>query len=256
MKSDVWMSFSSVQNWSESEIWNEFFPQIEALLRDRIAKLDDKDPVRRKVESSNTEGDFITKFGPKEDSRWICGKFARSKIEFEIQIYKEGMDSFGRLRENRFKLFIPHQMSFGPDAEKLIEVFRLGAKILRPFYAYADFKDEICIKKPCTPSLDISRELMGIFWLTYLGRDYRTFFAETLTRVENAEKGPNEGVVIQLGATPSQVDVGLRERVQQQLGVESFASGGLAKEQGQFALTLQQIRSSLAPSTNPPSDPR
>lgn len=247
MKSDVWMSFSSVQNWNESAMWNEFFPQMEVLLSDRIAKLDDKDPIRRKVESSNAEGDFITKFGLKEDSRWIYGKFTRSKIQFEIQFYKEGMDSFGRLRDNDFNVFIPHQMSFEPDAEKLIKVFRLCAEILRPFYAYADFKDEICSKKPCTPSLDISRELMGIFWLTYLGRDYRTYFSETLTRVENAGAGPNEGVIIQLGTTPLQVDVGLRERVQQQLGSKSFASGGLTKEPGQFALTLQQIRSSFAP---------
>lgn len=244
MKPDVWMTINSVQNWTDAALWNDFLKGFESLMGDKIAKLDDKDPVRRKADTRNDEGSFVINFGTKEDSRWICGKFSRSKVEFEIQIYKAGVDSFGRPRENKFKAFIPHAMSFGPDAGKLVAVFRYAVERLGAFYAYADLKDGICSKKPCTPSLDISRELLGVFWLTYFGPSYCDFFQrKILLNQSEATDGPLQGITLQLAETPGQVTTERRSAIQASLGKHSFAGSGIEKLPGQYALTLENLSS-------------
>jgi|GEM_PF-1684750 len=244
MKSDVWITFLSVCNWTDAELWNEFLKQLESLMEDKIVKLDDKDPVRRKADTSNNEGGFVINFGAKEDSRWIRGKFSRSKVEFEIQIYKAGVDSFGKTRENSFDLFVPHAMSFKPDAEKLIAVFRYAAERLGAFYAYADLKDGICSKKPCTPSLDISRELLGVFWLTYFGPSYCDFFMrKILLNQSEATYGPLQGMTLQLAETPGQITIERRSAIEASLGKHSFAGSGVEKLPGQYALTLENLSS-------------
>lgn len=252
MKSDIWITINSVKNWTDAKLWNEFLKQLETLMGDEIVKLDDKDPIRRKADIRNDEGSFVINFGAKEDSRWICGKFARSKVEFEIQLYKTGVDSFGRPRENKFKAFIPHGMSFGPSAGKLIAVFRYAVERLEAFYAYADFKDEICSKKPCTPSLDISRELLGVFWLTYFGSSYCDFFQrQILLNRSEATDGPLKGITLQLAETPGQVAAESRSAIETSLGKYSFAGSGGEKSPGQYALSLENLTADLL--ANPPS---
>jgi len=242
--SDVWFSHSSMKPWMSAEVWDTYLRGIEEILGDRIAKLDSNDPARRKADTKAGEGAFVINFGEREDSRWVIGRFEKTKIEFEVRHMKTGLDSFGRLCHNSLKFFIPHRMSFGPDAEKLVRLFEFTNQQLGSFFAYADFKDVICSKKPSTPSLDISRELLGVFWLTRFGPAYRSYFGGKLDGVPGLKADPDGGVTLRLGETASQVPATKREEVIEQLGSASFAKGGPPKEPGQFALTLQQLADS------------
>jgi hypothetical protein len=241
---DIWIMNHSVKPWMSSEGWDTYLCEIEQILGDRIVKLDSNDPARRKADTRTGEGSFMVNFGDREDSRWVIGKFEKTKIWFEVRHMKTGLDSFGRLCDNTIQFYIPHRMSFGPDAEKLNRLFALTHQRLGSFFAYADFKDVICSRKPSTPSLDISRELLGVFWLTHFGPAYRAFFGSKLDDVPGLVIDQDGGATVQLGETPAQVPATAREEVIERLGVPSFANGGPPKERGQFALTLHQLADS------------
>lgn len=242
-----------MQSWMSAEMWDDYLRNIELILGDRIQKLDSKDPARRKADTRTGEGSFMVNFGDREDSRWVIGKFEKTKIWFEVRHMKTGMDSFGRLCDNAIKFYIPHRMSFGLNAEKLTRLFALTHQQLGSFFAYADFKDVICSRKPSTPSLDISCELLGVFWLTYFGPAYRAFFGSKLDDVAGLTVDPNGGATLQLAETPSQVAATTCEEIIERLGSASFANGGPPKERGKFALMLQQLIDSP---TNQSSGPR
>jgi hypothetical protein len=239
--SDIWITHLSMKSWMSAGIWDVYFRAIEQIFGDKIVKLDSNDPARRKADTKAGEGSFVIKFGEREDSRWLYGKLDKTKIEFAIDHFKTGLDSFGRLCNNSIDFYIPHRMSFGPDAEKIVRLFALTHKVLGSFYAYADFKDIICSTKPSTPSLDISRELAGVFWLTHFGPAYSAFLGNKLKSVSGLEVDLDGGTTLQLGETPAQVAVTAREKIIDQLGSNLFANGGQPKERGQFALTLQQL---------------
>lgn len=238
---DIWITHRSMKSWMSAEVWDTYFREIEKILGDRIVKLDLNDPAKRKADTQAGEGSFVINFGEHEDSRWVYGKFDKSKIEFEVRHFKTGLDSFGRLCDNSIQFYIPHRMSFGPDAKKLVCLFALTHQVFGSFYAYADFKGIICSRKPSTPSLDISCELLGVFWLTHFGPAYRVFLGDKLEGLPGLEVDLDGGATFQLGETPAQVAATAREEVGDRLGSALFANGGPPKECGQFALTLQQL---------------
>lgn len=244
--SDIWITHHSMKSWMSAEAWDTYFRAIEQIFGDRIVKLDLNDPARRKADTNAGEGSFVINFGEREDSRWLYGKFDKTKIEFEVRHFKAGLDSFGRLCDNSIQFYIPHRMSFGPDAKKLVRLFALTHQVLGSFYAYADLKEVICSRKPSTPSLDISRELLGVFWLTRFGPAYRTFLGDKLEGVPGLEVDLDGGVTLQLAETPAQIATTAREKIVDQLGSALFANGGQPKERGQFTLTLQQLTDSLS----------
>lgn len=242
MTSDLWISHYSVCSWMSAKNWDDYLRKVEAVLGDRLVKLDDTDPIRRKADTKRGKGSFVVQFGEREDSRWVRGKFEKTKIEIEVQHYKSGKDSFGRERQNLLTIFIPERMAFGPDLCKVLELFHLGNESFGAFYAYADFKKEICTKKPSTPSLDISRELLGVFWLTYFGPPYCAFFGrDRLLRLQSATDGPAGGITLQLAESPGQVPDNSRGLLEHEIAAESFAGNGGSKERGEHALTLGQL---------------
>jgi len=248
MKADeLWITHYSVSSWMSAKDWDDYLRAVETILGDRLIKLDDNDPVRRKADTKSGEGSFVVQFGELEDSRWVSGRFEKSKIEIELTNYKTGKDSFGRLRENRLKIFVPERMTFGPDVRKVIELFRLGNESFGAFYAYADFKKVLCAKKPSTPSLDISRELLGVFWLTYFGPAYCSFFGrDRLLHLQQATEGPADGITLQLAESPSQVPDNNRGTLEREIAPESFAGNGGSKERGEHALTLAHLSASAS----------
>ena len=236
------MSHLSMRRWTDPAAWDKYLQAVESVLDDRLEKLDVNDPARRKADVTKGEGSFIVQFGEREDSRWLWGKFTKTKIEFEIQHYKASTDSFGRFRANSVTFYIPERMTFGPDVRRLVELFRLSNEQLETFYAYADFKSVICAKKPSTPSLDISRELLGVFWLTYFGFHYCSFFGrERLVRLQQVSEWPATGITLQLADTAGQVPDDNRTRLERDIAAESFAGTGGPKASGQHALTLAQL---------------
>jgi hypothetical protein len=244
---DLWITHYSVQRWTVTQVWDDYLRAVERLFSDRLVKLDDTDPVRRKADLKKGEGDFIAAFGEREASRWVRGKFEKTKIEIEVQHYKSGADSFGRPRENILTIYVPERLAFGPDVARLAALFDLTNEKLGAFYAYADLKSVICSKKPSTPSLDVSRELLGVFWLTYFGEQYCRFFGrEKLGAFAQASQGPRNGVTLRLAESPGQVGSALRPTLECEIKADSFAGNGGSKERGQFALTLAQLAESVA----------
>ena len=239
---ELMMSFYSVRRWNEPAIWNEYFAAMESILDDKLATLDVNDPARRKANVAKGEGEFVAHFGELEDGRWMWGKFAKTKIECSIQHYKAGVDSFGRLRNNAVKFHIPERMALGSGVDNLIRLFASTNAHLSVFYAYGDFADVISAKRPSTPSLDIARELLGVFWLTYFGPHYCDFFTRPrLLALDQATAGPAGGVTLRLAETPTQVSSESRASAESDLGELTFAGHGAEKAPGQYALTLADL---------------
>lgn len=240
---DIWITHYSLSSWALPDAWDDYFHAIEAILNDRLLKLDDVDPIRRKADTTKGEGSFVVKYGEHESSRWVRGKFDRTKVEIEVQHYKSGHDSFGRARENRLTIYIPERLASVLGSRQLVELFRLGNEHWGAFYAYADFKTVVCAKKPSTPSLDISSELLGVFWLTYFGSRYCDFFDRSrLLNLHEATLESGGGVTIRLADIPGQVGLESRATMERELGELSFAGYGLLKSPGQYALALADLR--------------
>jgi hypothetical protein len=239
MSNELWIKHRSVARWLDAELWDRYLRALEEALEDRLAKLDTNDPMRRKADTAKSEGAFAVAFKPREDSRWLFGAFEKSGVQIEIRHFK----ALGAW-DNSISLTFPERMTFGPDLRRVRRAFEVGNQLMQPFYAMADLKEVICLKKPSTPSLDISRELLGVFWLTYFGPAYRSFFGDKLDDVPGLVIDEDGGATVQLGESPAQVTATAREDVIEQLGSASFANGGPPKERGQFALTLNQLADS------------
>lgn len=248
---EMWMRHRSVKAWTDAAEWDDYLRTVESALEDRLTKLDANDPARRKSDAARGEGHFVTHFGPKEDSRWLLGRFEKTKIAVEIQLYKNGRDSFGERRDNTITFYIPEKVHvLCGSMEKLVELFHLTNERLGIFYAAADLKGVYCAKKASPPSLgalNIASELPGVFWLTYFGLQYCEFFGrDRLVSLERASEGPAGGMTLRLAETPERVPEGLRRMLERRLSAETFAGVGdvlLEKPEGRYALTLEQLAS-------------
>lgn len=239
MSKELWISHHSAARWLDAGQWNHYLRSLEEVLGDRLVKLDTNDPIRRRADTPKSEGDFMVAFKAKEDSRWLFGSFERTKVQLEIRHFKT-LGSW----ENSITVKFPGGMTAVADISRVRRAFDLGNQLMRPFYSLADLKEVICSRNPSTPSLDISRELLGVFWLTHFGPAYRRFFGEKLDGIPGLELDSEGGATLQLGDAPAQVDNAKREEIMRRLGPASFANGGSPKERGQFALTLKQLADS------------
>lgn len=250
LANEIWMRHRSVKSWADIVEWDGYLRAVESVLGDRLAKLDANDPARRKADVARGEGRFVTAFGPKEDSRWLLGRFEKTKISVEIQLYKDGKDSFGRRRDNYITFYIPKKAYSDAGTHTLLALFDLTNARLGIFYASADLKETYCAKKASPPSagaMSIASELPGVFWLTYFGPQYCEFFGrDRLSGLAQASDGPAGGVTLQLAEMPGQVPEGLRRMLERRLGTETFAGTGevtMEKPEGRYALTLEQLSS-------------
>jgi hypothetical protein len=236
MNNELWISHHSVARWLDARQWDHYLRSLEEVLGDRLVKLDTNDPMRRKADTIKSEGDFVVAFKASEDSRWLFGSFEKSGVRLEIRHFKL-LGSW----ENSVAITFPGHMTSGADISRVRRVFDLGNQLMQPFYSMADLKEVICSRKPSTPSLDISRELLGVFWLTYFGSAYRKYFGGKLGGIPGVEFDSEGGATLQLGEEPAQVDTATRDEIMKRLGSASFANGGPPKERGRFALTLNQL---------------
>lgn len=247
---ELWMKHRSVASWNDAAAWDDYLRAVQRLLVDRLSKLDSNDPARREADALHGEGSFVTQFGSKDDSRWVLGKFERTKIQIQVNHYKNGRDSFGRRRDNNIAFYVPEKLHSEEGVTKLVELFRMTSERWKVFYGYADLKGVCCLKKASSPSLgalNIASELPGVFWLTYFGPHYSTFIGrERLNALEQSSEGPAGGTILRLAETPKEVPEGLRRMMERRLGVEMFAGTGevtIEKPEGRYALTLDQLSS-------------
>lgn len=246
----LWMSFSSVRPWNDPALWDDYLQFVESLFKDRLDRLDENDPIRRRA-SSRSEGLYITNFEKPQSTRILFGKFAKTKIEFTINLCNWEKDQWGRAVSNRINFYIPipNTLSASPETDRLVNFFLLTIEKLEAFTAEADIVDIIYSKKSHDGmSLCISDELLGIFWLTYLGPKYCEFFKrEIVLSLFGAHEGPAGGITIRLADSP--FEIGPEERRNAEIilgekyfaGLEPITDFNKRKIPGQLP-TLEQLR--------------
>jgi hypothetical protein len=235
MSRELWISHASVARWLDAGLWEEYFAALEDIFGEGLTYLDDKDPARRRAESDR--GPFMVTFGPGEESRWLFAVFKSARVRGVVRHFK----SLERWH-NTIDLCLPDFRGSEAEVRRVKAAFDCGNRLMRPFHSTADFKDIISAIKPCTPSLDISRELSGVFWLNYFGPAYTKFFGERLAGIVGLESAPHQGVALMLGAAPTMTPDPRRFEIVERLGPESFANGSAPeKAPGRYALDLQQL---------------
>lgn len=230
--------------WDCPALWSTLFTQSQECLGFALSHLDDRDPVRRRSTSLRDDGRFVCDFGPKEESRWIFGRFTARGLDFSL-VHHRDMEHW----YNYIHFHVPRslvQKKIGWSAIKA--AFDRWIDLLRPFYATADFSRPvpICLH----PELDLrprgfNVELPQVGWLTYLGRAYVEHFGhDRVNALPCATLMLCGGVRIKLADSPLQVLKDDRETLMAALGRSSFydETDGNYKLPGQYVLTLQQLR--------------
>lgn len=237
----------SLASWNSPAMWNEYLRGVEEMLADRLVRLDDHDPIRRKSDTAGSEGDFVVDFGKNEHSRWVWGRFEKTKAGMTIWFHDSPQNPWGRCMSNMLSLQVPEKAISGQDVERLVDLFNFGNNLLKPYYAIGDLARTLHLVAFSTSAsyLEHERELDGVFWLTYFSSRYADFFGRD--RVRNlfcAAEGPRNGATFRLAPSPAESSKQLAVELQEALGADAFASRGgpgPAKEIGEHVLTYPQL---------------
>lgn len=241
----LWLDHCSCADWCDPNRWSTYFERAQDILGAEITHLDEDDPVRRKVTDLKSAGEFVTRFGVNEDSRWIFGRIKSLDIRFTIWYFRNEMN-----RANSIDWHGPSEMFDDPiRVNQICELFDCGNSLLDTFYSYADI-GEVHSKKSWRKrvfgAVSLEDELLGVYWLTYFNERYVEFFGrEKFTALENVAVKFDGGATLRLGDTPLTVPEGLREKVENHLGSKSFVAWQrdiTIKRPGQYALTFEQLR--------------
>lgn len=84
----IYIKYYAVSSWMSPEMWDDYFRSMEAILNDKLWKLDVNDPHRRNADTEAGEGDYVVKFNEKQEVKWIHGKYQKSKITFTLKFYR------------------------------------------------------------------------------------------------------------------------------------------------------------------------
>lgn len=246
---ELWLCHLACVSWSEPGRWLRYFGHVQEILHANITHLDKEDPVRRRVKPDGLSevADYAAIIGKREDSRWVHGKMKSIGVEFTIRHYKSVQGW-----PNSISWYFPAGFVDSPAGARTIHsLFDCSNASLSPFYAYADTKNNVALKKKESGAVNVQAELVGIFWLTYFDAHYEAFIGkEKLKSLQGATSVSSNGVTLILGETPSSVPSGLRNRIESELGPKLFVQPKdfHSKRPGQYALTFDQLRTSIQPS--------
>jgi hypothetical protein len=254
------MYFLSVQSWNSSTLWNSYLGALELLFDDKLVKLDESDPVRRRTKTLNEEGKYIADFKGNPNHRTLFGKFSKKTgVQFTLNYSETGFDQWGGALMNKLLFYIPlTEESYHEEIEnQLFSLFESTIRDLSVFYAIADFKEFICIKKSHDGrALNIATEFLGMFWLTYFGPEYTKLLVGNCTsELPSTLEGPNDGVIIRLAQSPFQVSPDDRRNAEIALGEKYFAGLEVVtdfnrRKSYDQLLTIEQLRGRLNPRVN------
>lgn len=179
---EVWLSHSSVEPWTDPQLWSAYLDAAQSIFNAEITHLDDDDPVRRRITNTKDARDFITKFKPDYNyiSRTIFGEIRHIKVRFNIWYWKDNP-----LSANMIDWHAP--AGWFQDKERLKQIrqlFDLGNKLLGTFFGYVDtcagqkanarkFRDDNIL-------MSHEQELGSILWLNYFNQKYVVFLANTV----------------------------------------------------------------------------
>lgn len=232
------ISSVSVPIWRDSGMWDAYLRDLEALIPDRLAKLDENDPVRRKADLRVGEGAYMTRFPPLETAREILGVFEKSKNRFSVRISAE-LDGWG----NRFSLFLSLDWAAQSTPDVVTSIFSSSCRHLDAFYAICDLKSVIYAQKSSMPGKTLSyyTELSGVNWLTYFGDAYVDFFGKRKFDGKGDQFDDMGGVTIRLAENFSDVSDEMRRVREERLGALTFTSFGSNKAAGEHAMLYPEI---------------
>lgn len=238
---EIRLSYESVENLVKKEIWISLFTEIQDALDIRLSRLDTNDPIRKKVADIKSAADFICNFGEQEKSRILFAKFDKSRILLMINLTQDIEFS------NDISFYIPRKaLENKKEVEKIIDLFKITNKHLKPFYSFVDLESNISKKKKRTGlSVDTEAELLGMFWLTHFNRKYVDFFGQEKVAVLPVIENCSNGVTFKFGELPTDPNcITSREEAQELLGVDSFVNPDLPydKQLGAQALSYGQLR--------------
>ena len=113
------------------------------------------------------------------------------------------------------------------DDDRLVKVssqlFALGNRVLKPFYATADTERNLASKsKRSGYGVDLQAELSGVFWLTYFNKPYRDFFGREKFASIPEVTSQRGGVTIRLGDSPRDYNAARRLQIEAILGKQCF----------------------------------
>ena len=241
MLTELTIRHFSAHSWSRPDMWADYFAHLESVLQAPLTHLDVNDPVRRKVSTLTDAGQYVCSFEPSEDNRWVFGRFKSRRVEFTIE-----HRIFVTTRCNNIGVY-PYcpKMDITRRDHIVKQIFDVGNRILHPFYSTAETDSVVYLKKKSSGAVDLERELIGIFWLTYLNNAYVRFFGSSkFDSLPFARREPDGGVTLELADSPTAVPVELRAQIEDYLGRDSFVhvDDVLDKPIGLHVLTFDQVR--------------
>lgn len=223
--------------WS-TEVWNRLFPEMERLIGTPLDLLDERDPMRRKVNGGIGQGDYLCDFTGKKTAVVPSGRFGKSKVWFMAW-----NNRFPSGIENQLNLFIPVQSARKLGLRVTEEIFDLIMTELKPFYQVCDAKTIVYSRQPSPPCTTVhhSLELSGVYWLTYFGPKYRAFFGDDRFRALPHEWTEEGGVKLKLGDDPWLLEDEKRRAAEKALGELTFASYGENKKENEHVIPWPEL---------------
>src|SRR5579859_225878 len=153
--SELWLAHYSIEAWQDAGFWTSYFERAQEILGASLSRLDENDPVRRRVTSLPEAGSYISTFKAHENTRLLFGKCDVKDLDFSIHLER----SSGRC-ENALMWYVP--WTFVQDTKNLNrvkELFALSNRSLRSFYAYGDDITRVKKKKKASGGVDLQTEL-------------------------------------------------------------------------------------------------
>lgn len=237
MNDMIWMGFVTLKD-LDGKQWLELLRDAEKTLGARLARLDVNDPVRRKVERLEEAAEFVCRFGEKEDSRRLFGRFDKPRTEIAISLFRRT----GRF-PNGVDFYFP--TAAASDVRRLLELFSGMVRLLEPFYAFCDLQSVLAGKRKATrAAVDLEAELIGVFWLTHFNRRWVDFIGATRFDALPCERTARaNGVTLRLGETPTGLG-SERDAAEELLGRRFFVDPEFRgiRRPGEDALTFAQLR--------------
>lgn len=240
--SELWIKLYAVNPWMDSAVWDLFFARIESVLGDKVTKLDDKDPPRRLLTTKDErqKGEFVVSFPPSSVTRWVFGKFKKNKIDIAIHHHLSPRHGVAD-HPNSMSIYISGLKSGIELSERVLSIFKVAVDLLQPFYAFADIKDYVVLKKRQSGAVNLQQELIGFFWLTYFNDKYADYLSIAL-KCPNVEKW-RCGVFVRIAEDPCSAAADLRQALEDCIGREYFVDpldNGF-KPAGRHALLFSEL---------------
>jgi len=241
--SEVWVSHASVQSWQDAARWSAYLEEAQDLLGAKLTHLDTNDPIRRTVRGQPPRewGEYWVDFGLEEETRWLFGKLESTRILFQLRHHRGHGNS-----ANSFNWYFSKVWARDERAPRLIaDLFELGNRHLAPFYSYSDVLEPIRAKNKPTGAVNLEREPVGVFWLTYFDARYADKMPlQDLDDARVRSRWTERSVTLQLADAPWNCESSVRAEVESLLGSDCFVDPASTTKKPicEHVLALEQLR--------------